>query len=179
MMTCDVGQPQRIRTLAMTETPATSPAPTPKAAKPAAKKAAAKAAESAALPFEDSLKAFKDQFTAFALDTADFKIATEESAKLLDQARGAAVDSLAALSREVSEYFEKYAVTTNDSLKALLAAKSPMEAVEVENRYVMDAASLYVAHLQRLHAIGVEAVIKAWEPLTDGASAFTWWKKAA
>lgn len=129
--------------------------------------------------FEDGVKAMKDHFSTFTVDTADFKIAAEESAKLLDQTRGATVDGITAFSRELTDFLEKYTEASSDGLKALLAAKSPVEAMEVENRYLMDAASLYVAHLQRLHTLGVEAMAKAWEPLADGASPFSWWKKAA
>lgn len=129
--------------------------------------------------WQDGIKTVHERIQTLVTDTADLKIATEEAAKLMEHGRGAAADGLAAMSREITDFIEKSTANATTTLKSLLAAKSPLEALEIENRYILDAGGIYLSHLQRLHGIGIDAITKAMEPLADSATLFAWWKKAA
>ncbi|MBW7835218.1 MAG: phasin family protein [Sphingomonadales bacterium] len=115
-----------------------------------------------------------------AADTADVKIAAEEAACIADATQAAAVDGLTALSREYATFFEKSAEEASDLMKALWTAKSLPEAIEIGNKYGLDALAAYLAHLKRLQEIAAQSSGKAFEPFADVLeSPLAWWKTAA
>lgn len=116
----------------------------------------------------------------FAADTADIKIAAEEAACVADASQAATVDGLTALSQEYAVYFEKCAEETSVLMKALWTAKSLPEAMEIGNKYGLDALAAYMAHLKRVQEIAAHSTGKAFEPFADVLeSPLAWWKTAA
>ncbi|RIK93498.1 MAG: hypothetical protein DCC73_07910 [Proteobacteria bacterium] len=144
------------------------------AAKPSAKtaKRPAKAATADAV--------LEPTLPTFAADTGDVKIAAEEAACIADATQAAAVDGLTALSQEYAAFFEKSAEEASGLMKALWTAKSLPEAIEIGNKYGLDALAAYLAHLKRLQEIAAQSSGKAFEPFADVLeSPLAWWKTAA
>ena len=147
---------------------------------PATKTPAKRAAQAPAPKAEEVVQPVAAAAEILAPDTADVKIAAEEAACITDASQAATVDGLTALSQEYAAFFEQSAGDASALLKALLTTKSLPEAIEVGNKYGLDALAAYLAHVKRVQEIAAQSTSKAFEPFADVLeSPMAWWKTAA